>query len=188
MNYFLEREQHSELIEMSKLHSQKYINSRGTKVTGKFFLLGENEAELIDVKMREAVNGNYYIIVSFSRKSCNVIGLKSNITFATEQVFVFDYEAAKELCNAYGHELKAKPDDMKLNAYMTAVARRIRTFIGKVVKVHVSYVKELRRDNFGIVEQRAIGVQRIETDVEDCRQKFSFSKIDWLKIRNDFYS
>lgn len=181
MNTFLSEENYQKLHIMSQLITTKYENSKGTKVSGKLFLLGENELMLTKCVLRQAVNKNYYIVLTFTCKPRNVYWLKGDVVFAPHHEFVFDYERAKVICNAFGHDLKPQPDDMELNAYMTAVARRIRTFVGRVVQTTVYYEKELRTDDYGEKAQRIIYYDKSE-DIKDFRVRLSFNKPDWKFI------
>ena len=192
MNYFLKHDDHQKLVEMSLLRSMKYINNKGTKVSGKLFLLGENIAKLGGIVLKKAVNGKYYIVLTFTRKSADIVGLKTKVTFAPHLDFVFDYERANEICTAFGHELKPKPDDMEMNEYMTHVARRLRTFVGREVKVLVSYTKEPRKTPYGFVKQRVSGFNET-CDITDFRQKMAFYGVGedvetkWHVIQHEFF-
>ena len=193
MNYFLKHDDHQKLVEMSLLRSTKYINSKGTKVSGKLFLLGENIAKLSGISLKKTVNDKYYIVLTFTRKAANILGLKTKVTFAPHLDFVFDHERASDICTAFGHELKPKPEDMEMNIYMTHVARRFRTFMGRDVNVLVSYTKEPRKTPYGFVKQRVSGFNET-CDITDFRQKMAFYSVDsqvqpdWTTIENMFYN
>lgn len=157
------------------------------------FLLGENVIKLIDSSLYADKNGKYYITAKFSRKPASILGLKSKVTFATHIEYIFDYDRTHEICNAFGHELKTKPEDMEFNEYMTHLWRRVKSFKGKEVKVIVGYTKELRRDKYGIIAQRVVGFNET-SDISDYRQELDFytldSKVkpDWYVIQHKFYS
>ena len=92
MNYFLNNTDHQQLLEMSILRATKYKNSKGVRVSGKLLLLGDNTVKLANISLREAINGKYYIILTFTRKPASIEGLKSKVTFAPHWEFLFDYE------------------------------------------------------------------------------------------------
>lgn len=179
------------LAQMSILRTGTFTNSNGNKSKGKLWLLGANECKLSECTINQSKNGNSYITARFIRRPQYVYGLKTKVSFAPLQEFVFDYVRASEICNAFGHELKPKPDDMEFNVYMSHVKSRFRTFIGQGVQIVVSHTKEAKKDSYGFTEKR-ISYDEDSADVSFYRIKAEFRRIDkkvivdWDKITTCF--
>ena len=146
---FLSTKQKDLLFAMSVLQTGAYTNKNGTVSKGKLFLMGENVCTLSEAYYKLDKNKKAYLECVFTRRPEFVEGLKTKIGFVRHSEFIFDYERAKELCAAFGKELKPQRPHEDFNAYFRRVCKGVDTFVGRQLKVSVSYSKELKTDEYG---------------------------------------
>jgi len=189
---FLNTEQEQLLSTMSNIVTQTYYKN-GKKYTAKMILLGENIVKLESCVYNISKIGSAFLMLSFTRKPTDIIGYKTKILFAPHTEVIFNYERAKELCKAFEWDLKEKPSEMPFNDYFKHVYRRVNTFIGRELKVSVSYYKELRKDEYGFNAQEIVYYD-LTKDIIDWRAKVVFYNIneqiylDWCDISSNFVS
>jgi len=188
---FLNEQQKNELAVMSRLRPQGYINSKGNRVNAKLMPLGINKVTLASVNIGVAVNKNVYVSVIFTKPKSNVIQLKTIVTWCPQQEFIFDYEPARELCEAFGHDLKPCPEDMDKNTYMTHVGARIRTFIGRETEILIGYKKEPKLNDYGETIRRIIYIEDsgiLEYYTANVIKYINEGKENWMEVYNMFYN
>ena len=193
MNYFLEKDQHATLNKMAELYTQKYYNSKGNLVSGKLMLIGLNRVKLVAVSGGTSVNNNVYISCVFTRKPEHVIGYKTKISFTPHIEYFFNYDRIKEFCEAMGHDLKPKPEDMSNKDYMRHLYRRIRTFIGREVFILVGHKFDHIRDEYGDKKKKVLYydmsidmiIRRVEV-ISFHREKDIVSADEWNVLYNMF--
>jgi hypothetical protein len=157
---FLKQEHRDLLYAMSVLQTGTYTNKNGTQSKGKLFFIGENECTLSNAYYKLDKNNKAYIECVFTRKPEFVDGLKTKISFVRHSEFIFDYNRAKELCAAFGKELKEQRHDEDFNSYFRRVYKGVDTFIGRQLKVSVLYSKELKTDDYGEAVMRNVYYDR----------------------------
>ena len=189
---FLSTTQDDLLSQLAILRNGYYENKNGTQTKAKLFFLGENVCTLAEVYFRFDKNNKMYLGCVFVKSPEFVHGLKTKLSFIRHTEYIFNEEKVIELCAAFGHELKPKPDTMPFNDYIGHVYRRVKTFIGKELKVAIRYEKERKTDDFGDSVMRQVYYDR-QDEVWFWRMKIDMfygineqKEVDWLKISSIF--
>lgn len=180
--------QKNKLAEMSRVHTQKFERN-GREISGKIMPMGENDAVLTSVGGGVGRNGNPYITLIFERESSYIQQLKTKVEWTPQYHFVFDYNGAQEVCIAFGHELKPKPEDMSFTVYFRHVYKRFKTFIGKDIQIVIGYIKEAKKDDYGDVVKRISYIED-SAAVEYVRSRIvAFNTTaDWEVLYNMFFN
>jgi len=186
MSIFLTQEQKELLQMMSILPPSAYVRD-GKKIPGKLWPLGINTCTLIRSRLKKTRIGTYMLAVELVRENINVVDFKTKVSFVPHVDFLTE-ETVKLFLSAFGYDLKHKPPNMANKTYLGHVRRRVDTFIGKELKVVVSYGKEQRRDEYG----HAVKYHRFHDDIRDVfdyRMNVSYnigSHLDWWGISRIF--
>lgn len=181
---FLTHKQDQILAQMAVTRTQKYRNSKDNLVSGKLMLFGENVVKLVRCEILTSKVNTTYLSLIFTCKPRKVHTLKTKLTFTPYQEFCFTEESVKDICKAFGHDLRDKPDDMDLNVYLRHVGARIGTFVGQEIKVVIGHEKVLKIDEYGFTV-RSIIYKEDSRDLAYYRVKMLFNQIcDWNMLHN----
>lgn len=129
------------------------INSNGNKSTRKAWINGINEAELVEVMLKQGDNKGYYFETTFTRQAETIRGRREYFAPLTDYIF-YPSEKLYEFCRAFGHELKPRPSDMAIEVYLKHVLARLNTFVHRKIKLAVKAYKDVLRGEYGEAETR----------------------------------
>ena len=153
---FLTRDKDHILAQLAIPRMGYFVNRNGNNVKGTLWLNGINECILEDTRLAESKNGNLYITCTFRRKPFQFIGLKSKTSFMVHTEYLFSFKQFSVLCGAFGHTLGEKAVSMNIDIYTRHVYNRIKTFIGRNLKVVYVNYKDFIKDDYGRNKKRNV--------------------------------
>lgn len=159
---FLSADELAIINNINKIRSTTCLNGMGNKTIKRVFLNGVNIAKLESVRLLQSRIGTYYIEATFSRNPEKINGVREVFADLIENVF---FDKLTELCAAFGHELKPRPDNYPLLSYLSAVCKRLNTFKGREIKIAVRAYSDVVKDEYGKVGKMFVNGAFLDKEV-----------------------